>query len=115
MGENILDLSKVADHDTLTLPDSKIYELINRTDLGVVEFFRLQQMQDQVSTMQAGRAKKKLTAAQEAKIYKLLGDMVKFLIPTVTPRVLAMIPRAAREQIVIAWISRNGEDSSGEA
>jgi hypothetical protein len=118
MGENVLNLADVANHDTVTLPDGKEYELINRSDFGLLEIARLQQLQQEDGAIRASGAKrksKKLTPAQEKALMRILGESVKMLIPTITPRVLAMLKRPHREQIVLAWIGRNTEAASGEA
>ena len=116
MGEEILDLSKITDHDTIRMPDGKQHELINRTDLGIFEYHKLTSMQAEATKLTAAAAKGPLTPPQARKLMKVLGDLVKLLVPTINSAMLGKLERPAREQIILVWLSRNfePEELSGE-
>lgn len=112
----LLDLSKAAHHDTITLPGGTVREVINQTDLGVWEFARLHALQAEAGRLDgAVRGKKvKVTPKQTAELLRVLGEIVKILIPTITAAELKKLSRANREQIVLVWILNNseGEDAN---
>lgn len=108
----LLDLSDVTERDTITLPGGAVREVIRHSDLGIYEIAHLSQLQARVQDAEKNVRAGKMTAANEKQLLKLLGDTVKFLIPSITPAELAKLTRAHREQIVLVWIGRNSEQSA---
>jgi hypothetical protein len=51
----------------------------------------------------------KVTPKQEAELLRVLGELVKMLVPTITPAELRKLTRANREQIILVWIATNTE------
>jgi hypothetical protein len=51
----LLDLSKAAHHDTITLPGGAIRDVINNTDLGAYEFGLLNALQAEAADARRGR------------------------------------------------------------
>lgn len=108
----LLDLSKVVETDTIRLKskkhtDGKPYDLINRSDLGIFEYHKLQAMQTQAATLTAAITKGPLDAKKKAALMKVLGGLVKLLIPTIEPATLATLTRPEREQIILTWLARH--------
>lgn len=108
----LLDLSKVVEIDTVRLkskkhPDGKPYDLINRADLGIFEYHKLQAMQTKAATLTAAISKGPLSAKQKAELMKTLGGLVKLLIPSIEPATLGTLTRPEREQIILTWLGRH--------
>jgi hypothetical protein len=109
----LLDLSKAAHHDTITLPGGAIRDVINNTDLGAYEFGLLNALQAEAATLDAAVRTTKVTPAKEKQLLHVLGELVKLLVPTITPAELKKLSRANREQIILVWIGHNS--SEGDA
>ena len=116
----LLDLSKALERDHITLPGGTQRDVINNTDLGIAEYAELAALQNESRALsellKKTRGKTVSAAARkkhEARILKLYGDMVKMLVPGITPAELAKLSRANREQIVLIWYGKN-TNSAGE-
>lgn len=110
-----LDLSKVAERDTIKLPGGKVRQVIRHTDLGVYELAYLNLLQQKVGKADRElRGSKTVTPAKEKKVLDLLGDVLKILIPGITPGELGQLSRGNREQIVWWWIAQNSDEPQGE-
>jgi hypothetical protein len=109
----ILDMSKVAERDTVEMPGGIEREILKNTDLGAYEFARLSALQREANQLQEKLAKGKETPAKKAAVMRVLGEMIKFLIPTITPAELKLLSRANREQIIFVWIGRNTAQREG--
>lgn len=111
----LLDLSKVAHRDTMTMPSGVMREVINQTDLGTFELARLNALQAEAETHTAVLAEPKLSAVREKKakkeLLRVVGETVKLLIPTITTSELSKLSYQNREQIIIVWI---GAHSTGD-
>lgn len=108
----LLDLSKAAHHDTITMPGGQIRDVINSTDLGAYEFGRLHALQLEAARIGETVRNGKLTPKNEKALMKVLGDLVKMLVPTVTPSELGQLTRANREQIILVWIANQAGDNT---
>jgi hypothetical protein len=113
----LLDLSKVVERDTITLKDGKTYELVNPDDLGIYEYARITQLQEESCTLEATAKKGKLTPKNERELLRILGEFVKLLIPTIKPAGLGKLTQQDRERIILVWMGRHmtGEEPAGEA
>jgi hypothetical protein len=112
----LLDLSKVVERDTITLKDGKTYELVNPDDLGIYEYARITQLQEESRKLEATAKKGKLTPKNERELLRILGEFVKLLIPTIKPAGLGKLTQQDRERIILVWMGRHmtGEEP-GEA
>lgn len=111
----ILNFVDVHKHDTVRLPTSledkvgKSFEIINRSELGVYELYKIDDLQRRSQELQAAIAKRKggkPTKAQERDLHDVLAEFVQLLIPSAPAKVIELLPRPVREQIIIAWLSR---------
>lgn len=118
----ILNFVDVHKHDTVRLPMSlddkvgKSFEIINRSELGVFELFKIDNLQQRSAALQAAIAKRKdgkPTKKQERDLHDVLAEFVQLLIPSAPAKVIETLPRPVREQIIIAWLSRFIDTSGG--
>lgn len=112
----LLDLTKVVQHDTIRMLTSatdtigKSFELINRAELGVYELYRIDELQQRITALQQAIGKRKSgkpTAKQQQDLLDIYAEFIRMLIPAAPDSAIALLPRAAREQIVIAWLASN--------
>ncbi len=109
----LLDITTVVQRDTVNIrtkknPAGKLYELLNIDELGSFEHQAIVNCHGIVQTL--SQLKKKPTAAQERQLSKALGDILKLIIPTLEPRVLAEIEDTQRAKIVTAWSIKHATD-----
>jgi hypothetical protein len=120
---DILDLSKVAaPRPTVRLPhkndpDGKAYPYAAPSDFGALELHRVVELQAASERLDAV---KRPTLKTKSERTRLLGELVKLLVPTIEPHTLKLLPPAAREQIALTWFGhfyadKKGEQPKGEA
>lgn len=121
MSDELIDIATVVERDTVRIrtkknQEGKLYELLNIDELGPYEYQVIVNAHAKVQKF--GALKRKPTAAQERELDKALADILKLLIPSLEPRVLAEMESTPRARIVTAWSMKNSADvgdSPGEA
>jgi hypothetical protein len=122
MSEEILNLSTIVERSTVNItakrnakakPTEKLYELRNTADIGPYEYASILHGSQEVERL---RALKKLTAAQERQVKKLLDDTVKLVFMTpLEPYVLAALTEQQKEMIVFTWAAHVRGAAEGNA
>lgn len=109
MSEEILSLSTIVEKATVNIasklhPRGKLYELVDLDDLGPIEHQKI--VVKHAEAAQLLESPKELTEAESRKLGKLLGDVVKILLPSIETKVLNELSNAKRSTILRVWAAR---------
>jgi len=116
----LLKLSTIVERQFVTIvtkkhPKGKAYDLVNLDDLGPFEHQTIVTLHGKAAELL--QTTSALTEPQANTLRKALGDIVKLLMPSIEPAVLASLSDAKRSQIVQVWAARNtaAEAEAGNA
>lgn len=112
--ESLGSLSTIVRRKTFTIeskkhPKGKIYDVASSADFGPYEYALLVEKQNLARELQT---KKRLTAAQKARLDEALNDVVKMLLPTLEASVLAEMTEQQKTTLVLTWITSMTQEAS---
>jgi hypothetical protein len=118
MAEELLSLSTIVDKATVNItskkhPRGKQYELVDLDDLSPLDHQKIVVKHADATTLM--QTEGVLTPTQSRSLEKLLGDIVKILIPTLEPIVLRDLSNGQRSRILRVWAARNSGGGEGGA
>lgn len=116
----LLDLSTIVERNTVRIrskkhPAGKLYELLNRDDLGVFEHAQIVKMHTRASQLLDLANSRNLKPVEQRELSKALRDVVKLLMPGIEPVVLRELSDTQLAKTVAVWAAMHQDAPEGNA